>query len=302
MLVRYRLPVLGRLRIEFSFPIKTQIFSYDFEADELGVVKFINATAQVNDRSLWPKITRTPQPGIAADIQLTSPFFPILRKDLRAAEGVLALFGVDEIRTDEAEEFWEPESEAEKADLSLYSFKRNKEITHPSTWQRVPFDLVARSLIVAERAASFEIALNFFRKGSLDVQSEHYLDAVLDFLFMVETTYANGKFKTAQVEQEYLASDELIKLIEETTTHPELIHAVRHHNRIQQDFEAKYANKAASEIISYLINLRGELHHHSSRKRGTWHPTEHIRFGADAFFLQQLCMGIAIFNRKSHAI
>jgi hypothetical protein len=63
--------------------------------------------------------------------------------------------------------------------------------------------------------------------------------------------------------------------------------------RIEQSFNDLYVNKSPAEIISHLVRLRGELHHHTSRKSGIWHPMDHIRFGADAYFLQQLCFGIA---------
>src|SRR5262249_42569006 len=145
------------------------------------------------DRSLWPRVTPDPQSGARAHIELTSPFFAVLRRDMHAASGILALFGLDAISLEEVEEFWEPDNPEEKQALPLFSFKRSREAKPPSEWPRVPFDLVARGLLVAERSTGFEPALNFFRKGKLDVKAEQYIDAVLDFLFMVETTYANGK-------------------------------------------------------------------------------------------------------------
>ena len=293
MRVRYRLPLLGALRLEFSFPVRTALFTYTFEVDENGVVTHIDATASVPDRSLWPRVTPTPQPGIKAHIELTSPFFSVLRRDMNAASGMLALFGVDDISLEEVEEFWEPDSPEEKEALALFSFKRSREATPSSEWPRLPLDLVARALIVAERAIGFEPALNFFRKGKLDVKAEQYIDAVLDFLFMVETTYANGKFRTAQVEEEYLASTELRRLIEEALREPGLLANVRGHSRIESAFRQTYLGKSSEQIIPYLVKLRGELHHHSARRSGIWHPTDQIRFGADAFFLQQLCFGIA---------
>lgn len=293
MLVRYRFPVTGRLRLEYSFPVRTKLFTYAFEVDDHGVATHLNATASVPDRRLWPQVTPDPQPGVKAHIEMSSPFFPVLRRDIRAVAGILALYGVDEISADEAEESWEGEDPEEKDSLAIHSFKRTTVATSPATWPIVSFDLVACALLVAERAMDFEAALNFFRKGKLDVKSEHFLDAVLDFLFMVETTYANGKFKTAQVEAEYLASEELHRLVAEAIR-DETLHAnVRGHSRIEQYFRETYEFKASDEVIKYLVRLRGELHHHTSRKSGIWHPTDHIRFGADAYFLQQLALGIA---------
>jgi len=196
-------------------------------------------------------------------------------------------------RTDEAEEFWEAENQAEKDSLKLFSFKRKTEPTSSTTWPRVPFDLAARALLIAERSGQFDAALNFFRKGRLDIKEHNYIDAVLDFLFMLETTFANGKFKTAQVEIEYLSYEELKQLIAQALRDRILSENVRGHDRIEQTFRQTYAGKAPKEVISHLVRLRGELHHHTSRKSGIWHPMDHVRFGADAYFLQQLCLGIA---------
>jgi hypothetical protein len=293
MHVRYRFAVTGHLRLEYSFPIRTNPFTYAFETDEHGVVMHLNATARVQDRSLWPFVVKDPEPGSKAHIQMSSPFFPLLQHDMRAVAGILALYGADDLAVDEAEEFWEPETEEEKDSLVLYSMKRTTDATRPETWPRVSFDLVARALMTAARASTFEPALNFFRKGKLDVKSGHYIDAILDFLFMVETTYANGKFKTAQVESEYLASEELHTLIGKALRERVLLENVRDHSRIQESFALAYATKTSSEIIKHLVQLRGNLHHHTSRKSGIWHPADHVRFGADAYFLQQLCLDIA---------
>jgi hypothetical protein len=234
-----------------------------------------------------------PEPGIKAHIQMNSPYFPLLLRDMRAVAGILALYGVDEISVEDSEEIWEPETEEEKDSLAVYSMKRNTEATPPDTWPKVSFDLVARALMTSERARDFEAALNFFRKGKIDVRTGHYIDAVLDFLFMLETTYANGKFKTTQVEEEYLASEELHQLIRKTRQDRVLLENIRGHSRIEQSFGSTYVGKTTEEVIKYLVKLRGELHHHTSRRSGIWHPADHVRFGADAYFLQQLCLGVS---------
>jgi hypothetical protein len=293
MRVRYRLPVLGRLRIDKSFPVTTPLFAFTFETNELGLVTHLNATASVKDKSSWPRVTATPQPGVKLDIHLSDPYFAELRRDMRAVRGILALYGVDDINVDLIDEVWEPENEEEKHALPLYSFKIDHKPTATAELSVVPFDLVARALLVTERAAGFDAALNFFRKGRADVRAEQYLDAVLDYLFMVETTYANGKFRSAHVEEEYLSSSELRKLLAETVSNPSLRSEVRRDSRIEQRFTLAYEGKSPEAVIPYIVNLRGELHHHSARKSGIWHPTDHIRFGADAYFLEYLCLGIA---------
>lgn len=292
MKIRYRIPVTGRTRLKFHFPVRADLFTYEFEIDKDGLLHHLSALASVPDRSMWPVMQANPEPGVAANIILSSPFFEILQRDLRAVVGVLSLFGIDDIDLNNVEESWESESPEEKAELKIYSFKREMTTTSPSTWPCVSFDIVARAFLSAHRSSDFETALHFFRKGRIDVQEEKFLDAVLDFLFMVETTYAEGKFRTTQVEAAYLSNSELQALIAKALREPGVAANVRGHVKIQQAFDRDYRGHSPAEITKHLVNLRGSLHHHTSRKQGVWHPTDHTRFGADAYFLQHLCMEI----------
>jgi hypothetical protein len=261
MRVRYRLPVRGRLRIGTSFPVTTKLFTYRLEADEIGHVTHINATATVSDPQLWPRFTPLEPPGPAFHLEMSSPWFNELRGELRAVSGMLALYGVEEIGLELAEEMWDPETEEEKRALPVSSLQVEKKPPPVSELPSVSFDLVARALIAADGAGGFDAALNFFRKGRVDVRAEQYLDAVLDYLFMIETTYANGKFRSAQVEAEYLSSTELRQLIIETLENPSLIGEVRGDSRIHKRFMETYEGKTPEQVIPYIVGLRGELHH-----------------------------------------
>lgn len=293
MKIRYQFPVTGRVRLQFHFPVSVGPFTYEFEVDKDGVLYRLSAVASVPDRSMWPVVQEKPAPGVALGINLSSPFFEVLKKDIRAVVGVLSLFGLDDIDINAVEESWEPDSPEEKNELQLFGFKVEHTKTPPSTWPYSPFDVVARAFLSASRSEGFETALHFFRKGHIDVMENKFLDAVLDFLFMVETTYAEGKFRTSQVEAAYLSNTELQALIAKVLRDPVLMENVRHgHGSIKAAFDRDYRTRSPAEITAHLVNLRGSLHHHTSRRHGIWHPTDHTRFGADAYFLQHLCMEI----------
>ena len=151
MRVRYRLPVSGRLRIDASFPVVTRRFTFSFEADNLGLVTHLNATAQIDSRALWPRITPLATPGPKFHVELSNPHFAELRRNLRAVSGLWALYGVDEITLDLVEEIWEPDTEEERKALPMYSFKMSRAPPPTSELPVVPFDLIARALIVVEQ-------------------------------------------------------------------------------------------------------------------------------------------------------
>lgn len=292
MRVKYRCRVAAFVRLQFTFPVKSDLFTYEFETDTDGRLTHVSAIASVPDRLMWPTITPSSAPGIAAQFDLTSPFHPIARKDIRTAEGILSLIGVKSINFDDAEESWLPDSAEEKEELQLNRFMRSIVEKPVQEWPFIGFDLVARAFLAAPEGREIETALSFFRKGRLDVIQSRYIEAVFDFLFMVESLYAGGKFKSAHVEDKYLNTPELQSLIATTVSDETLRLNVSGDARIRSAYERDYAGKCPAEITRHMVGLRGFLHHHTSSKPGIWHPDEHVRYGADAYFLQQLCLAI----------
>jgi hypothetical protein len=292
MRVKYRCPVNAFIRLPFVFSIKANLFTFEFEIDSDGRLAFVSAIAPVTDRSMWPSIMLSATPGIAAHVNFTSPFHEIARKDLKTAEGILSLIGLKSIDFDKAEEIWLPDSPEEKKELDLYEIRRSKAERPVREWPITPFDLVARAFLAAHKGRDIETALSFYRKGRIDLVEERYIEAVYDFLFMIESLYGGGKFKSAQVESQYLNTTELQAMISETTAEETLRQIVASDTRISAAFGRDYLNKSPAAITKHLVELRGFLHHHTSSRPGIWHPDDHVRFGADAQFLQMLCMKI----------
>lgn len=293
MLVRYRCPVVGRVRLPFAFDVPAGLIRYDFETGEHGELKAIGASVSVSDKSMWPIVRRSDTPGVALDLALSSPFFELVRQQLRAVEGMLSLFGVEALDIDNADENWIPESEEEKKELQLFGIKRQRHTLPVEQWPVTTFDLIVRACLSALQAQEIETVLSFFRRGRNDVLEERYLEAVYDFLFMIESWYAGGKFKTAQVEREYLGNQELQATITACLSDPTLLNNVQADSRIYGAYQKDYAGKSAEEVTRHIIGLRGFVHHHSKGSRNSWHPDEHFRFGADAYFLQLVCFKVA---------
>ena len=292
MRVKYRCPVVAFVRLPFSFPVKANLFTFEFETDPDGKLTHVSAVAFVSDRSMWPTIKKSETPGIAAHINLTSPFHPIARKDLRTAEGILSLIGVQSIDFDHAEESWLADTPEEKEELQLYGVTRGKIETPVNQWPFTSFDLVARAFLSAHKGRDIETALSFFRKGRLDVLEARYIEATFDFLFMIESLYAAGKFKSAQAEEQFLNTEELQTLIGKTVGDSTLRQNVAGDSRISASFARDYVGKSAVEITRHLVKLRGFLHHHTASRPDIWHPDDHVRYGGDAYFLQHLCMNV----------
>ncbi|WPC06538.1 hypothetical protein SBP02_07230 [Pseudomonas benzenivorans] len=289
------------MRTKDTFPLFANGVEYSVEADMDGVVTFISLTYQANDPSLWPTITQNPEPGITANIVMRSPSLERAQETIRTAEGVLSFFGLEQIAWGNPEEVYLPETEEEKRKLSVYSMAHSaKKVTILET-EPISFDIIGRTLLRADNVSDYEIPLAFFRKGKNDTYENRHIEACLDFLFMLETLFANGKFKTSQVITEYTSSKPLLDAIYSVTENKDLpkiaLHRGHsHHKRLSE----KYLTRSPTQIAKSFVELRGVLHHHSLKDKNRWHPERHDDFLADALFLEYVCfrVGFDLFSNE----
>jgi len=293
MKIRYKFAVEGKLRITTNFPIQASDGLYEFECDPDGLVTHLCVSFTVQDQQDWPTVTINPEPGIRLHLNLTAPKFDYVQKHVRTIEGLLSMWGVSRIDFDYFERTWIPENALEEKHLQLKNFSNR---TTPAPTHQIlptPFDLVARSVMSADQCFDIEIALGFFRKGTCDVNERRYIEAYYDFYFMLEHLFADGKFKSDQVEQIFLGNATLITNVKETLVDEAFFLHVQKDTRNIPGYSENLKGKTPQEIIHHLVSLRGFLHHHSQKRKDIWHPDDHFRFGAEAIFLQHLCHAIA---------
>lgn len=299
MKVQYRFAVTGRIRVREPFPLATAEVEYGFETDKDGVLTFITATYPADNPLLWPSMTKDPEPGVAASIVMHSPNLERAQEAIRTVEGVLAFFGLEQIAWGNPEEIYLPESDEERDRLSVHRMSRStKKVTALDT-DPLSFDIIGRALLRAERLAQHEIPLAFFRKGKNDTCENRHIEACLDFLFMLETLFANGKFKSSQVIAQYTSSKPLLDAIYTTMQDVDLMRVARHRGHVHAArLSEKYLTKLPSEIAERFVELRGQLHHHSLKDKDRWHPERHEDFLADALFLEWTCfrVGFELFS------
>lgn len=266
---------------------------YEFETGTHDELTYVSAVLNVPDRRLWPTVRPSTEPGVTLDVNFSNSFKEVVVQDMRTAEGILSLFGLESIDVASAEEEWLPDSEDERRDLELFGVKRTFERRPVQSYPYTEFDLVARAFLAASEGREVETGLSFFRKGRADVLEGRYIEAVFDFLFLLESLHARGKFKTDQVLQIFLADGRLQDDIAETLRDEGLLANMSREPRAMRNFEQIYAGRSPAEITKHLVDLRGFIHHHSKDRPDIWHPEDHWRFAADAFFLQHLCFAIA---------
>lgn len=293
MRCRYKFKVNGRLKIGFSFPLSVSGTTYAVECNPAGVITHVCATVPAPDESQWPEAMPDPRPGVKLGLTLQSPGFALVRMEVRAIEGLLSLYGVTSIEVDNPEETWLPDSEEERRRLQVFSFARQTVEMPDAELPTVPFDLVARSILVARHAQDIEVALSFYRKGRIDIREERYLEAIYDLYFMLESVFGEGKSKNYQVKEAFERSSVLKDCIEKAVIDEVLRNELAREPRLRREFTQRYEGKSTTEIIDQIVEMRGFLHHHTMQRPGIWHPEDHKRFEIDALLLQHVCYDVA---------
>jgi hypothetical protein len=177
----YRFRDHGRIRPSVNAPVPCRGWTFELQTSN-GLVTHVVVVVPLPRRDDWPLIRRDPAPGVKAEILPKTPHLPSIQRELRALQGLLSLFGLHSIELDSPEIEWLPESDEERADLHLFSFKFSAAEPVPDNEiSPLSFDLLARSIIASDAATDIEVPLNFFRRGMLDAYDRNYIEAIHDF-------------------------------------------------------------------------------------------------------------------------
>lgn len=286
MKCKYTFKVTGSLKTGELKPVTIRGWTYEFSKKD-GIVNELSVTVPANNPEDLPSIIQTPESRSKMTIHVPSPLYLLVKREVRAIEGSLALFGIESINVNSSKTEWLPENEEDKAKLQLFNFKSERGQVDVSKLPNIPFDIIARAIICADDIAEIESQLAFCRKGIIDRTEERYIEAIYDFYFFLESLFAQGKTKNHRVKESFKSSKELRECIEEVFKDPSYISLRR--SDIER-FMGKYGHMSIDDIIDHMVELRGFLHHHTPNRKDAWHPEEHKRyeiecnlFGAVAF-------------------
>jgi hypothetical protein len=285
LLCKYRFPVSGRFFLDVSVPIPTNSWIVEL-VPSTGRVTHIEVTVSI-PREEWPRVTPNPSTGVKLHIETNAYRLPWIQRGLRSLQGLLSVFGFDSIELDYPAIQWIPDTQEEAEVLKLASFLTKHSPLPDHEIPRVSFDLVARAVMASAAATEVEIPLNFFRRGMLDLRDRQFIEAFYDFFFVVENLYAAGKFHKAAVLEAFTHSVVLCTFIKEVIADAGSM--LRHERGVRTEFEKAYALMTPVEALNRLVELRGQLHHQTPKRRDNWHPEDQSKYELDALFLQAVC-------------
>jgi hypothetical protein len=290
MKCKYRFKVNGRIRPTETFPIPVGSWIFEFEVGD-ALISHITVTVRVNQREFWPMISQNQSPERRATIRIRTPHLVFIQRTLQSLQGLLSLFGLSSIELNTPHIEWLPENEEEKQLLKLHSYKMGWTPLPDRAIQRIPFDLLARSVLAADAAMDIEVILNFFRRGMVDMYNQNYIEAIYDFYFIFETLFGEGKFKKASVRAAFQRSDQLRFSVTEVVNNPSSWMHMRD-AELKTKFEETYGKMTVDQAIDKIIDLWGYLHHHTLKRNQMWHPDKQSPFLLDALFLEAVAFNV----------
>ena len=291
MKCRYTFKIRGHIKVAKLRPIKVHGWSFEFH-QEGGLLSQLSVTVPANRPEDLPMITPNPSPGIKAHINVPAPLFLFVKREVRAIEALLSVFGVHQIDLNRFKTKWIPESEEEKASININDFSTDVAKADTESMPPLPFDLLARCVIAADEATDVEMQLAFFRKGIVDFYEERFIEAIYDFYFFLESMFGEGQFKKHGVEEAFKKSKPLREAIEKVMANPAA--NATHRQSELESFLKKYNGMSVEKIVEHIVELRGFLHHHTAKRKDIWHPEDHKRYGSEALLLRSIACCIAI--------
>jgi len=291
MKCRYIFRIRGQIKVTELRPIYVHGSTFEF-LQEGGLLSHLSVMVPANGPNDVPTVTPNPSPGVKAHINVPAPSFLFVRREVRAIEALLSVFGVQQIDLNRFKTTWIPESEEEKASIPLNDFSTDVAAADAETVLPLPFDLLARCVIAADEATDVEMQLAFFRKGIVSFYEERFIEAIYDFYFFLESMFGEGQFKKHGIEEAFKKCKPLTEAIKKVMANPSV--NVTHRQDELESFLKKYAGMSVDKIIEHIVELRGFLHHHTAKRKDTWHPEDHKRYKSEAHLLRSIACCVAI--------
>lgn len=205
--------------------------------------------------------------------QLTGFIFPKedflaeQKKLLQHLESFGALdLGIREISWNNLQVTWLPETEEERLQVPLLSYR--KDISYAGNSTPLTLGWLQSTVIHRRMVEPLVIPLSFFRKGTNHYERLEYIEAFLAFYLMLEGVFGGGHTKNAKVEQAFMASDKLDYAIGQTFRMLENQHVQK--QWLIDNLNSKGWPYDKEGLVKLLVDQRGNLSHYSlksSRKQ-----------------------------------
>ena len=280
-------PVKSVLRLNESWTVRREGFEIKFDLKE-RTVSGISAEFEISKDETPKVFEQLPHSKIAADI--TIPEIQNLkqaRSYIRRIQTFLDTMAPTIVDFESEELEWIPENKEERKELKLYKFSISSRGARYDSSLELTFDFIAALSYHAYAAESQEIALTFVQKGNVDFDEGRYISAFYNYFLSLETQFFAGFSDPKKVKLKLKKCGDVHNSLKEVRE------ALQYRNHSSKRLFKRFSEKSDDELLDYIVDVRGRLHHHAPKGPASWHPGEEDVYKEEAYVLKVLAGSIA---------
>lgn len=290
MIVKYKYFVDSDIRFQADIMFEFKGRNYEFELDNKGFLIGILVSIKADADQYAPQISILNDDNAKYHIHIKDvPGSLSIKEEIRNLEGMLSLFGMNEINLSYPEISWIPECEDEKAKINIPKYRVDTNKEKPLS-ELLPSDIMARALIAAYDSFEWQIPFTFYRKAMTDYKNGWFLEACYDYYFLLEYLFADGKFKTNEVKRNFINAQDLQISIQQFLQDQDALTYIK--TISQKKYNNIIKDKTSEEISGFFVKLRGEIHHQSNKNKRGWHPARQQDFKFEAELFANVCFNL----------
>jgi len=196
--------------------------------------------------------------------------------------------GISEINWSNPIIKWIPENEEEQLLVPLTTYRRT--IQYEPIKMQVTAGWLQQTLLHRNQVSNLVLPLSFFRKGMNLYYRLEYSEAYVNFFFMLEGLFADGKTETKKVITLFTSSDIMVYAINETLKSLNEESNINHKQWLEKYLKNKAKDISIQSICFMLTDKRGSLSHfsikNSVRQRNNFQEKESH---SPAFIIMMIC-------------
>jgi len=157
---------------------------------------------------------------------------------------------------------WIPETEEEKNNLHVFSSHFERVTTFPPT--HFPVNILKSIVEEKTNLDSYTLLTSFYREGKVFFDRLEFINAFYDFYFILEDLFGNNNWRNQLVKKSFMSSRELQESINWVIANL-IDSSKKHKDEIIRLLSQKGLEYSINGIVELLVEMRGNLHHFSSK-------------------------------------
>jgi hypothetical protein len=216
--------------------------------------------------ALAPEIKSPAEDSAQNHITIRDDLQPFVEMQLRDMLSYIQCYFDVEISIDEIEVSYFAENDEEREKLHVHRWQELKS-NRPLA---LSYDYFTRAIMAADNGSApvFEATLVTAARKALN--EEKFIDSFRYSFLLIEATYGDGKFRTAQLRDAFKTNQELQVIVETVLKEP-----LKPKYGFASKTKSLLATKPSSDqILDHLVEMRGFYFHGNANRRRSWRPQD----------------------------